>query len=131
MGKKKSAMSDDERAVFERMKGWAEELDALLQLYTDQVQIPHRKLPEARAIYREIKEGLRADYKWGDTIRGEAALTPAERRWYQRTVHQASVALRAPVNSSPEKWFDGLYSAYGDFTHMLSQMESVYDVPKD
>ena len=47
------------------------------------------------------------------------------------TVHSAVTDLRAPINVSAEKWFSGVYAARGDFTHTLSQMESVYDIPKE
>jgi hypothetical protein len=131
MAKRKPAMSRDERAVYERLSEWAKQVDALTRLYTDQGQIPRNRLEEARTNYRDIKEGLRVEYKRGDTQRGAAAQTPAERRWYQSTIHEAYAGLRAPVTSSPEKWFDGLYSAYSDLRHTLSEMKRVYDIAED
>jgi hypothetical protein len=131
MGKKKPAMSDDEQDVFRRLKDWAEELDSLMRLYTDRGLMPAERRDEARAMYRNIKEGLRREYQRQNTQRGAAAQTAAERRWYERTVHEAFVRLRAPITASPEKWFDGVYSAYDDFIHTLYQMKDTYDIPKD
>lgn len=120
------SMTDDERRVFERLQDWADRILELLKLYTDAGHIPHARLSEARALYRVIKDDLRAEYKRGASRRGANELTGAERRWYQRTVHQAATSVRAPINSSSEKWHAGLSSALSDFSLTISKMESAY-----
>jgi hypothetical protein len=132
MAKKKTpAIPSAERAVYERMRDWAERLNAFMRMYDDRGFLPRSQLEKARALYREIKEDLRAEHQQAGTRRGTAALAKnAEYRWYERTVHQAYAGL-APINYAPEKWFSGLFSARSDFTHTMSQMRSVYDIPED
>jgi hypothetical protein len=131
MAKGKPAMSKDERAVYERLTGWSDRIRALMGLYASNGRLPPNKRDEAREMYREIKDGLHAEYKRGATQRGAAAQTEAARSWYQHTVHGAWTQLQAPVNSAPDKWFSELYAADIDFTHTLSQMRSVYDIPEE
>jgi hypothetical protein len=127
----KHPLPDDERRVFERMKDWADELNSLMGMYTDNGQMPRERSEAARTAYRNVKDGLRAEYKRHSANDGRTALTPAERRWYERTVHQAMTQLRAPISAAPEKWFSGVYSAHSDFKMEMHRMNEVYDIPQE
>lgn len=121
-------MTDDERSVYERLQTWAQRLNALMGRYGQRAFISAAEIDEARAEYRAIKQGLHDEYKRSDTIRGRRELTPAEDRWYQRAIHQASAHLRAPINSRSEKWFSSLYDSYSDISLVLSRMREAYVV---
>ncbi len=101
-----------------------------MNMYYDGGGFPRERLEEARASYRNLKDGLRAGMSVTPQ-RGEAELTVAERRWYQRPVHQAMTQLREPIDATPENWGSGLYSAYSAFSSELDRMNEVYDIPKE
>jgi hypothetical protein len=123
-------MSDEERRIYDRLTGWMTRLDALVQLYTsDQGLMPREQRDEGRALYREVKNALRAEHKRFRSRRGEAAQTTAEQRWLQGAVHEAYLHMDASVRASAEAWFDGVVAARADVALGLSEMREVYDIP--
>jgi hypothetical protein len=130
MSEKQSArsMNDDERHVLDRLEGWADRINQLIRLYDRNGAMPARHVDGARDVYRSIKADLKADYQRGATDRGRAELSPAELRWFQRTVHQASAHRFAPTNHPPEKWLAGLGSARSDFQLAISKMKSAFSI---
>ena len=124
-------MSDEERRIYARLTEWAARLGALIHLYTsDRGLIPPEQHDEARALYREVKNALRAEHKRFRSRRGEASQTDAEQRWLQGTVHEAYLHLDSSARSSAETWFDGVVAARADVALGLSEMRDVYDIPE-
>ena len=119
------SLTPDERDVLERLEAWAAKMRELMDFIGDRPRLPRTDEERAREMYRAIKDPLCAEYRKGDTGRGGAAQTEAERRWYQRTIHQACVHLYAPINTTPgPKWFSSLYEARADLTHTIFEMKA-------
>lgn len=116
-------MNADERQCLERLEAWAKKIDTLLQVLGEKPRLIGAEATRAKALYREIKDGLRGEYRQGASLRGNAALTDAERRWYHPAIHEAYVHLYAPLNSTPgPAWSRSLAEASMDLTHMASQL---------
>ena len=121
-------MPDDDRDVYERLKAWDAKIRDLMNLYAGQSHIPRKDLERGRAMYKDLKDGLRTEYKSHQSSGRRPPLTEAERIWYTSPIHEAFCQLRAPTNSKSNAWFTCLFGAQIDITHMLSQMKSHYSL---
>ena len=123
------SLTADEDDVLERLGSLAEKIEACMKLFNDQ-QFPRAgKEEEIRENYRNIAEVLRAEEK--RTSSSREVFSAAERRWYSRTVQQATNHLRAPVNASPgPKMFSSLYEAKRDLTQTIFTMKDVATRPR-
>ena len=125
-------MSHDEYEVFERLQEWVAKGQKLYDMYDKSRAypvLPPERLDEARALYSEIKNGLKAEYR--RTSNSREKVSPAEQRWYRAYVHEAFVRLREPTNARPEKWFSGVSEVISDFESVISSMEKTLDSDPD
>ena len=122
-------MNADEERCFQRLCEWKARAEALMNMYDkDRAYIPAPRVEGAREMYKQLKADLDAEYKRTSSSRNREG-SEAEARWYAHVIHQARVGLRAPTNSSPEKWFTYLYDVGGDFSSAVSAMRTYFAVP--
>ena len=93
-------MTDDERSCLERL----ELFERRLSLLMDAIPGGARMVKQdedliTRALFHDIKANLEREFKAGDSTRGQAALTEAERLWYYPHIQQAHAYWRSPTNA--------------------------------
>src|SRR2546421_7589436 len=117
-------MTPDETSVAGRLRNYAQRIDELMAL-VDPTQYAASNRAKAQELLTALKADLEKDYKAGSTIRGDAALTDAERQWWIGTIQQAYANLRVPVNSNPmnSRWFSELYDCHSTIGMTLHDLE--------
>lgn len=114
----------EELDVLDRLKRIRDEIDALIDLIDDKRRLFGSEKERAQMMLKELKGNLRAEYKRGDTVKGRAQMTEAERRFYHPAVHEAYIHISVRINSVPDqKWYSDLYDAQIDIEFYLSQLE--------
>lgn len=120
---KTTVLTPDEQVVLYRLEDWHARIEQILGMFDDQGVLPRSRLEEARTLYTDLKRGLEEEYRDLSNSRRDPPLNVTERRWYQRTIHQAFVHLRAKTNAAPERWLDSLGEARMDIGRMIFEMK--------
>lgn len=117
-------MTDPEKQdVIDRLREYKRLFDKLLELVKDP-PLRGAKKTEAQQKMKALKEKLKAEYKAGDTVRGQDAMNHYEKAFLRPAIHQAYAGIMVRCNTNPNRdWFSQLYSGRADITHMLHQLE--------
>ena len=112
----------EEQQIINRLKAYQKQMDDLLELLKSlPMKGSHRS--EAQQMLKALKDGLRSDYQRGNSQRGREQMTQAGLQYFHPAVHGALSRIRVRWNSVPaEDWFDQVYDARIDITHMLDQL---------
>jgi hypothetical protein len=95
-------MSESEmQACLEELQGFLNEIDALTTLIGDQRILRGSEKLRAQELLKDLKGGLKSEYKRTSTVSGRAALNGVERDYYAPAVHEAFCELRMKTNSVP------------------------------
>ena len=114
---------DDEQHCLERLTQHESRLDKLFQLLRRSGNVVGRDDDLTRELYRSIKTTLKDEAHQGDTAGEAAALTDAERIWYQTAVAKASADLPAPTTASLDrKLLANVGQARGTMRQALEQL---------
>lgn len=121
--------NQEREACRRRLEAWATTLRQLLAMYDSTSPysiVPADRIATARALYVQIKKGLRAESVRMMTRIGEAELSQTELQIYRPTVHTAGSRFVAISTASSGLWHDGVADALLDFEralHTLGQDE--------
>jgi len=118
-----TVLTPDEQVLLYRLEDWHAKIEQILGIFDERRVLPRSRLDEARRLYTALKRGLEKEYHGLSNSRRDPPLNAAERRWYQRTIHQAFVHLRAKTNSAPERWLDSLGEARMDIGRAVFDMK--------
>ncbi len=118
------AMTDPEKKnVIDQLRAYEKLFDELLELVRDH-PLRGAKKTEAQQKMRALKEKLKAEYKAGDTVKGQQGMNKWEKSCLHPTIHRAYAGIMVRWNTNPNgDWFDQLYSGHCDITHMLYDLE--------
>ncbi len=109
-----------ETEVLQKLDSIREESDQIVNLFVND-RIAQVQVAPAQERFRILKERLKAEYDRMNTAKGEAAMSEAERHFYQPAINDSlhnTGLSRLRWNSPPSKdWFDALcgvssYMAY-------------------
>jgi hypothetical protein len=102
-----------------------------MRLFEDK-RMPPEKLPEARESFRALKNKLDAEYKRMATIRGKAALSPIELRFYKPAIDDAWANTpigRVRWNSRPnDEWTDALWNVADYMRHWSGNLRRAKNI---
>lgn len=114
----------EEQSVIDRLKAYNKQFDDLLALL-EGIPLGREGKDRARQLLKALKDGLRRDFKVGDSTRGQSQMTQAEKQCFYPAVHQAHAEIHVAWNSVPSgKWLSELYGAQINITHMLHDLEN-------
>ena len=123
-------MSEESHArdVIQRMRSYSKRMTEIMDLIGDNQRLSPADKERIQGLYTSLKADLKADYKRGDTKRGQEEMTKIEKAYFHPAIHEAYCDLRAATNSHPinSNWRSELYAAHFDIGHLLSQLESQY-----
>ena len=112
----------EEQLVINRLRVYRTQMDDLLQLLQD-VPLKRARRREAQQMLKALKDGLRTDYRRGNTQRGREQMPQAQLQYLHPAVHGALSQIRVRWNSIPKAdWGDQIYAARIDITHMLDRL---------
>src|ERR1700733_2752915 len=72
-----------------QLRKWSEDAEAIMRLYLEGRQMVASRVPEARDLFRTLKEELDTEYRRMDTIKGEASLSRLASAFYRPAVQDA------------------------------------------
>jgi hypothetical protein len=115
--------------VLQRLDAIRDESDRILELFDNGRRVPDAKVPEARELFRALKESLQAEYKRMATVKGQAALSEVEARLYWPAIQDAwanTLVGSARWNSRPDRrWHDSLCNVSSSMRHWIGDLRSV------
>jgi hypothetical protein len=117
-------MNEDLNATLSKLEGHVSALQAVIDLIGDRQYLPREDVDRVRDQMRGVKQAIEIAYRSGSTVKGEAALTDAEMRYYQPAVHETFTRLPSLSTRPGPKWLDQLFDAKGTFEWYINQIRT-------
>ena len=116
-----------EADVLQKMDAIRDESDRILKLF-EAGRVLQANVPEARELFRALKEKLQSEYKRMATVRGEAALSKVEAHFYKPAIDAAwanTAIASTRWNSRPDHhWHDALWNVRGYMEYWSGDLRS-------
>lgn len=116
-----------EAEVLQELDAIRDESDRILDLFEKHC-VPHAKVPEARELFRTLKEKLEAEYKRMATVKCDVALSEVEAHFHKPAIEDAwanTGISSVRRNSRPDhRWHDALWSVRDYVAHWSSDLRS-------
>lgn len=119
-------LTSEEQDILSKLEKWAARADAVVNAFGTEQPPTAAAASNAKVMYSSFKDQLRDESLALEGRMAKGELTVAEQQWYQPTIYEALIHLRAAKNASagPEM-FSSISDAYSDFTHMIASMRGV------
>ena len=118
------ALTAQDRRCLEKLRGWIESVDELLELLGDQPRLIGSRATHAQELFVGLKEKLRLEAKRLATLRRVGELQGFEESDYAPAIEQALADFTVKTNSAPgPAWSSELHNTHITLSSPLSWLE--------